>query len=638
MLDVALLSRHDIATVKHGALILGGGPLRERLRELIRALEERRDAIADLDLEIEILREALGSFEGGYRARLANQHERLKRIDSYVRVLDGWADVLARRPGRAVRSQGARVDQQRAKDVKRSAAVRATYEQDETARAEQVEPARLSAKTVASREAELKAVYRRMARRFHPDLARTEDERLQAGHMMARVNALYRAGDLPRLAALEEQTKAGDIEDDSLPLEEQIALLQARLAWFDTVLENLQEERIALERSPTCQLFRNVEQASEMGRDLVEELRAELESRVQRAYGDIVDAALRLEKHVGAYNRDGAASGDAPLAERPAGGSELARVFDPYADKSLVRLGLDELATSRVSRAAREKAERIEAMADVEPTLLRLILLTYAAEQSPFPLAGLESYEHVAQRIAHLEEEHSDEGATLHSFEEALVELDTFLQFGVKSATERLAYAGLRFIDPDARTAVAVALQRAKVRREMGHVLTVLGEHVHCAPCRRDVYAVPLYRTRGLDDLRASVCPRCGATQSSYWMPKGKDVQAVLNPTYLDYGIVTEWSFELAHLSVAVQLLPVQVEKLSVGDLKKRFCEDTFERHQIEVTRGQVALYQSERKVAERTRLVDIEERSFVVRFDGAKLRERDALELIRHRVRNRFK
>jgi len=41
----------------------------------------------------------------------------------------------------------------------------------------------------------------------------------------------------------------------------------------------------------------------------------------------------------------------------------------------------------------------------------------------------------------------------------------------------------------------------------------------------------------------------------------------------------------------------VQVDKLSVGELKKRFCEDTFERHQIEVTRAQVALYQGDRKV-----------------------------------------
>ncbi len=618
--------------MKRSALILGGGPERERLRELVHLLEARRDAIGELDLAIEMLREQLGSFEVAYRNRLASEHALLKRIASYVRVLDGWANLLARRPGKDVANEGARVDDRRARDVKQTAGAKRQKEKAPL-RAEVVDSTEKLAETTAtSREAELKAIYRRLARRYHPDLARTEDERLQAGHMMARINNLYRARDLERLAALEEQTKGGELDDDDLPIDEQIALLESRLEWFTTVLANLEDERMALENSATCQLFRNVEQAAAVGRDLVEELRIELETRVQRAYGDISDAALRLERHVSSYNRDGAGQ---EVAHRDAA---VVRLFDPYADKSLVRLGLDELATARVSKSAREKADRIEAMADVEPTLLRIVLMTFAADQSPFPLAGLASYDHIAQRIAYLEQEVVAEGAILRDFEEALVELDALLQFGVKSATDKVAYAGLRFVDPDGRTAVAVALQRAKVRREMANVLTVLGDFTGCSDCKREVYAVPLYKTRGLDDLRSSVCPRCGTTLSSYWMPKGKDVQAVLNPTYLDYELVSEWSFSLAHLSVAMQLLPIQVEKLTVGELRKRFFEDTFERHQIEVTRGQVALYQGDRKVPDRTRLAELDERGFTVRFEDTKLRERDALELIRHRIRNRFK
>lgn len=617
--------------MKRSALILGGGPLRERLRELVRQLEERRDAIGELDLAIEMLREQLGTFEVAYRNRLANEHALMKRIESYVRMLDGWADLLRRKPRKTVESEGARVDERRARDIK---AGKPAKKKKGPLRAEVVDTTeKLPEATASSREAELKGIYRRMARKFHPDLARTEDERLQSGHMMARINSLYRARDLERLAALEEQTKGGELEDDDLPIEQQITLLESRLEWFSAVLTNLEEERMALENSATCQLFRNVEQAAAVGRDLVEELRVELESRAERAYVDISDAALRLERHVSSYNREGAGQ---EVANRD--GASLVRLFDPYADKSLVRLGLDELATVRVSKSAREKADRIEGMADVEPTLLRVMLMTYAADQSPFPLAGLTSYEHIAQRIAYLEEEYPTDEGVLRSFEEALVALDTFLQFGVKSATEKVAYSGLRFVDIEGRTAVAVALQRAKVRREMAHVLTVLGDFTPCPSCKREVYAVPLYKTRGLDDLRASVCPRCGSTLSSYWMPKGKDVQAVLNPTYLDYELVAEWSFSLAHLSIAMQLLPVQVEKMTVGELKKRFCEDTFERHQIEVTRSQVALYQGDRKVPERTRLAELDERGFVVRFEDTKLRERDALELIRHRIRNRFK
>ncbi len=302
--------------MKKGNLILAGGPLRERLRELMHALEERRDAIADLDLAIEMLRERLLTFEQAYRARMANEHAQLKRIESYVRVLDGWSDLLGKRPGRSVHSQGARVDARRAKDVKYAAKHREDAKADPL-RAEVIKPRALPVQSQASREAEIKAVYRRLARRFHPDLARTEDERLHAGHMMARINAFYRAGDLERLLALEEQTKGGAVDDDDLPLEEQIAQLEARLEWFDTVLENLREERIALESSPTCELFRSVEQATAVGRDLVEELRIELESRVHRAYADITDAAARLTRNVAAYNRDGAARAPEDKREQP---------------------------------------------------------------------------------------------------------------------------------------------------------------------------------------------------------------------------------------------------------------------------------------------------------------------------------
>src|SRR5690606_11479860 len=101
------------------------------------------------------------------------------------------------------------------------------------------------------------------------DLARAEDERLRHGEMMARINELYRAGDLERLESLAEQAKGGDIEDAELGLDEQLSQLEERLAWFDAVLENLREERAALERSTTCELMRNVAQAEANSRDLV---------------------------------------------------------------------------------------------------------------------------------------------------------------------------------------------------------------------------------------------------------------------------------------------------------------------------------------------------------------------------------
>ena len=113
----------------------------------------------------------------------------------------------------------------------------------------------------------------------------------------------------------------------------------------------------------------------------------------------------------------------------------------------------------------------------------------------------------------------------------------------------------------------------------------------------------------------------------------------MLNPSYLDLELLSEWSFQIAHQSIATQLVPIELDKLTVGDLKRRFVTDVLERHEIEVSRGQVELHQNSVRVLERTSLAELESQVLEVKFSAdADWTERDAVELIRHRVRNRFK
>jgi len=65
---------------------------------------------------------------------------------------------------------------------------------------------------------------------------------------------------------------------------------------------------MASRTASTCELFRTSSKRTPWARDLVEELRVELESRVARAYGDIARRGpAPWGVHVAAYNRDGAA-------------------------------------------------------------------------------------------------------------------------------------------------------------------------------------------------------------------------------------------------------------------------------------------------------------------------------------------
>ena len=602
--------------VSPSGLVLADIPERQQLRELQHDVEALRDTIAAVDLEIETLRADLMAFESRYHARLRPEHSRLERILGVVRHVERWVDLLQSSRRRAmsvnIDQRGARLQARRKRELKRQQPQKASslrHEQPET-----------PPPTPADVKERLKTAYRELARRFHPDLARTEEERVRHSQMMARINALYRAEDLERLQAMREQARGAELDESELSVDAQLQSLTSRNAWFEAVLKNLHEERVALEQTATCALYRNAEQAALAGRDLLDELCDQLVARIARAYDDVSDAIHALEKAVSRHNRKLTYTPDS--------------YFDPYADKSLVRLGLEELGAQQESAATRRHARWLSELADSQVGMLRLLLFTYVSELTPLPLAGLETYDDLRLRYDALRD--VDEPGP--SLQEALVEADAHVEYGVRKATEKLMHTGLHFRVPEVRDAVPLALQTLAVRRQFKEVLSVLGERTVCPTCQEEIFAVPLYRLRGLDDLRASVCPACGATLRSYWMPKGKDVQAILSSAFLDCEIVSEYSFSLGRASIAMQLVPQQVETLKVGDLRQRLIADVFERHTIEIDASQVQLWQGDKEASNRTALVKVEDPHFVVRFGSAAgMSESDALEIVRHRIRTRF-
>jgi len=604
------------------ALVVADDPERNRLRELKAKLGQRRDDIAELDLEIETLRGELSTFEASYRVRIADESQALQRVERLLLHFERWTELLRETRPTAVPLQAERLDSRRARELGEQPP--GPLPDQSASDSEAGQPLEAPAKPPDR----LKAAYRALARRFHPDLARTEEERVQLSERMARINAIYRDGDVDRLEVMVEQAKGGEVDDTEAELGEQLALLEERLAWFDVVLENLASERTALERTPTCVLLREVEKASSRGHDHLVEIKRGLRSRIEKSYTLIKTAAYQLESEVKRFN-----SRASSLTTRQA--EALERSFDPFSDKRVVRLGLEELKSLAAHPAARQLAERLEREAETRPAVLRLLLFTYIAELSKFPLPGLERFADISVRLAALARPQE-----LHAtLERALVDADAWVEFGVRKASERVAHLGLRFRGEAVREALPVMLRALPIRRELRRVLGVLGERESCPACATEVFAVPLFRTHGLDDFRSLVCPRCGATLKSYWMPKGQDVQAVLNDAFLDFELVTEWSFRLGRSSFGVQLLPLQVDELDVGRLKRRVFDDVFQRYQLEVGLGQLHLVQDGVVVNEKTPLSQLTSTSFVLTLEeSAPMREDEALEMVLHRVRNRFR
>jgi len=76
------------------ALVVADDPERNRLRGLKAKLGQRRDEIAELDLEIETLRGELSAFEASYRARIAEESHALQRVERLLLHFERWTELL----------------------------------------------------------------------------------------------------------------------------------------------------------------------------------------------------------------------------------------------------------------------------------------------------------------------------------------------------------------------------------------------------------------------------------------------------------------------------------------------------------------------------------------------------------------
>ncbi|MGO9829576.1 MAG: hypothetical protein ACLPJH_05505 [Myxococcaceae bacterium] len=596
------------------SLVLADSPLRARLAELQALAESLRDAIAQLDLDIETLRTTLGVFDARLHGALRELHARHQGVVGVVRQLERWGELLETAPRGAVVTRARRLEARRARELSNTAP------EQEAAEGWPEAPA------AADAAAELKTLYRRLARRYHPDLARDEEGQVRAAQLMVRINALYRAGDLLGLRALADQALGAEPADEGLTLEREVALLEARCARFREVRVGLLEELAALEACPTARLWQQVTQREGAGLDAFADLRQELGERTRAAYEDVRAAALALEDAVRRYNRKATELEGAPSAA-------VDRFFEARARAPLVRWSLEALATLRASPEVRRRAEWLLSAAAEQPAVVRLVLFTYASELVPHGLETLATLEALRARF--------EAAARVPgpSLEEALVDASALLELGVRRAGPKVAHTGLGFHDASLAQAVPLALRSHALRADFRRVLGTLGEHTRCPACARDVFAVPLYRLRGLDDLHAWVCPACGEALKSYWMPRGQDVQSVLNDAFLDLELLTEWTFRFGGASVSTQLLPVQLETLSVGQLKRRFFDDVLARHGVEVSEKQLRLLQARQRVPERRLLADCPRRTFSVAFAaGSKVSVSDALQQVRFRIRNRFR
>ncbi|HEV2108853.1 MAG TPA: hypothetical protein VGR16_11365 [Thermomicrobiales bacterium] len=255
-------------------------------RRYLRRIEAQKQRVSELQADLESLKLTLGRFEAEYHARVGGlfvelDHVKLA-IDEYGRRVDRLRTNL--------RMDLIRLEQEiedtfatRRRSINAEDAETRFYE-----RARQQDTARPRFDEKQADHA--KRLYRDLARRYHPDLARTREERERREVMMLRVNRAFHERDLSALQALH---RAGEIDD---PLFEARALAD-RVAWaveevsrLDTLIVDLGTELATIRASDTHRLWRRCARDPSVLDVLADDLRVQLAA-----------ARSRLDETLGTY-------------------------------------------------------------------------------------------------------------------------------------------------------------------------------------------------------------------------------------------------------------------------------------------------------------------------------------------------
>ncbi|MGA9190520.1 MAG: J domain-containing protein [Anaerolineales bacterium] len=236
------------------------------LAELDSQVSHRQEQVAELELELFEMRAELATFQAEMGRRLGPLQTRLSDLRTEVTQARHRAARRAQWGERAESEDDAPPD------------VFAQYERTWRKTPEGV-PREPKPAPDAATKREIKAEYRALAKRFHPDLTGDLDEKKWREKVMAEVNQAYADGNLAELRKL--ANRADRPERGPQKSREQILVeLRKEIKRLDTVVAQLQAEVGRLTRSAEVKLMLDASIARREGRDLLAEMAADLRREI----------------------------------------------------------------------------------------------------------------------------------------------------------------------------------------------------------------------------------------------------------------------------------------------------------------------------------------------------------------------
>lgn len=231
------------------------------LREHILKLEKR---IATVEAEIAEVKRDMGDFEERYNRIVKPISEQLDAVQAAIRSLEEL-----------------RFKQQMGREAARLENLWRTQNTDETPPPPPDEDRTVTSKPVPP--GKLKKLYRDLARRYHPDMAKTPEEQVQYTRIMSLINTAYVENDIEALRALSQASRKETPDQNNRNSDVPLAVLELRRLQQESYnleeqLRQLQSERDDMKYGPLMDLKIQESIARSRGENFLEQLAAEIEA------------------------------------------------------------------------------------------------------------------------------------------------------------------------------------------------------------------------------------------------------------------------------------------------------------------------------------------------------------------------
>ena len=240
----------------------------KQIAQLLDAIEVKQSQVEELTIAVEKLKSEVDLFQRRYNAHISRYYLELNKVELEAK------EYRLRLQLRREQVQAEEIEARVESCFRTSRARVAAYEASNAA-----EPTPQEDKPLEAKPKHLQNLYRKLAKRYHPDKAVDAEEEERREQLMPLINRAYREQDVQTL----ERLNLGETElhvDEKTTIEKQAAL-QSKLRQLNRAASQLRLEINRLKTGRTYQLKQEVEKGKETGIDLLTGLAKDLERRVK---------------------------------------------------------------------------------------------------------------------------------------------------------------------------------------------------------------------------------------------------------------------------------------------------------------------------------------------------------------------